>query len=366
MKDLCSCLNFIAPNSSAGAARPHRRNRIIAVGISALCALLILVGCNETKSAPTPKDPGVEGVEKTVEKGAVKLTVRVTPKKPRLSDTILLELTVRADPDVEIKKPEFGKGVHEFTIRDYDVLPEKLEEGKMVRRFRYKLEAEQGGKLLIRSQQIEYVDKREQEKNPGKRSFILSAPLELFVSTDTEGKAPDLKDLAQMAEPVALDPRPFPAWAIALAILIGAIAIAAAVYLTLRKRVEIRKAEIIRTPEEIARAELDALLSEKLAEREEFKEFYVRLTGIVRRYIERKTGIHAPEQTTEEFLRDPAMRRTFSLDKAQRLGQFLEAADMVKYAAMRPGPRELDEAVDRAKEFIVMPSAAVAPQPGNA
>ena len=218
MKDLCSCLNFIAPNSSAGAARPHRRNRIIAVGISALCALLILVGCNETKSAPTPKDPGVEGVEKTVEKGAVKLTVRVTPKKPRLSDTILLELTVRADPDVEIKKPEFGKGVHEFTIRDYDVLPEKLEEGKMVRRFRYKLEAEQGGKLLIRSQQIEYVDKREQEKNPGKRSFILSAPLELFVSTDTEGKAPDLKDLAQMAEPVALDPRPFPAWAIALGV----------------------------------------------------------------------------------------------------------------------------------------------------
>ncbi len=346
----------------------HSLNSTRTLGVTPLCIAVVLglfaPGCNEQKAAPQPKDAGVEGIEKTIEKGPVKLTVRVSPKQPRLSDTIVLELTVRAAPEIEIKKPEFGKGVHEFTIRDYDVLPEKLEEGKMVRRYRYKLEAEQAGKLLIRSQQIEYIDKTAAEKEPGKRTFVLSAPLEISVSTETGDKPPDLNDLAQMAEPVPLEAKPFPAWASAL-IAVAALGGAALVlYFGFRKREEAKKAEIVRTPEEIARAELDELLKEKLAEREEFKEFYVRLTGIVRRYIERKTGIHAPEQTTEEFLRDPETRHTFSLDRAQRLGQFLEAADMVKYAAMTPGPRELEEAVDRAREFIVLASVP-APMPAE-
>jgi len=325
-----------------------------------LSTLICFPGCNEKKPEAKPKTLDDDYIVKTVEKDGVTLTVRVSPKHPRLSDTIALELTVRAEPDVEIKRPEFGKGVTEFTIRDYDVLSEKMEEGKIVRRYRYKLEAEQAGKLLIRSQQIEYISKRTQEKEPGKRTFILSSPIELFLTTETGNKPPDLSDVGGTTEPMAIEPKPLPAWVIALiaAVVLGGAG--AALYFAKRKRVEAIAAEIVKTPEEIARAELDALLAEKLAEREEFKEFYVRLTGIVRRYIERKTGINAPEQTTEEFLHDPATRRTFSLDKAQRLGQFLEAADMVKYAAMRPGPRELAESVDRAKEFIGMPSDTAA------
>ena len=86
------------------------------------------------------------------------------------------------------------------------------------------------------------------------------------------------------------------------------------------------------------------------------------LTGLVRSYIERKTGIHAPEQTTEEFLRDPATGKFFVTERAARLGQFLEAADMVKYAAQQPGGRDIDESVERAREFIGMPTA-FAPMP---
>ena len=41
---------------------------------------------------------------------------------------------------------------------------------------------------------------------------------------------------------------------------------------------------------------------------------------------------------------------------------FLEAADMVKYAGQTPGGREVEESVDRAREFIGMPSA-MAPMP---
>src|SRR5205823_6468411 len=122
------------------------------------------------------------GLEKTVEKDTITLTARVSPRQPRLSDMITFDLIVRSDPDIEIKPPTFGKGVHEFTIRDYVKMDEKLEGGKRVRRFRYKLEAEQAGKLLIRSQQIEYVDKRTPPKETGKRTFIASPPLEVAVT----------------------------------------------------------------------------------------------------------------------------------------------------------------------------------------
>jgi len=326
--------------------------------------ILFLSGCNNTPAKTPAKDAGVEGLERTVEKGAVSLTARVTPKQPRLSDTITFDLIVRSDPEIEIMPPTFGKGVHEFTIRDFVKLEEKFEDGKRVRRFRYKLEAEQAGTLLIRSQQIEYVDKRSPQKN-GKRTFIASPPLEIEVTSELGDNKPDLNDLAQMADPVPLQTRWTDAvWRIVIiGGIVGLICVAILARMQMRKKKE--AAVVILTPEDIARKELDALLKEKLAERGEFQNFYVRLTGIVRRYIERKTGIHAPEQTTEEFLRDPATRRTFPFERAERLGHFLEAADMVKYAAVKPGERELSESVERAREFIGMQSV-LAPMPSVA
>ena len=40
------------------------------------------------------------------------------------------------------------------------------------------------------------------------------------------------------------------------------------------------------------------------ANSEEFALYYMELTAVVRRYIERTTGVRAPEQTTEEFLHE--------------------------------------------------------------
>ncbi len=117
------------------------------------------------------------------------------------------------------------------------------------------------------------------------------------------------------------------------------------------------------TPEETAHAALAALLAENLPSRGLFKEFYLRLTGIVRQYIEDTTGIRAPEQTTEEFLRDMRSRESFPLDSSVRLAEFLEAADMVKYAGQQPGQDQIDESILRAREFVDMktqPAATLA------
>ena len=122
-----------------------------------------------------------------------------------------------------------------------------------------------------------------------------------------------------------------------------------------RRPVEPRR----QTPEEIAQAALALLLAENLPARGLVKEFYLRLTGIVRQYVEDTTGIRAPEQTTEEFLRDMRSRAVFPPERSARLAEFLEAADLVKYAGQQPEEGQIDQAIARAHEFVnLKPSPA--------
>ncbi|MFY8199210.1 MAG: hypothetical protein ACOVLE_00965, partial [Pirellula staleyi] len=65
-------------------------------------------------------------------------------------------------------------------------------------------------------------------------------------------------------------------------------------------------------------------------------------------------GIHAPEQTTEEFLRDTRTNEYFAADQSLRLKEFLEAADMVKYAGQQPDNVQVELSILRAREFIAM------------
>ena len=88
--------------------------------------------------------------------------------------------------------------------------------------------------------------------------------------------------------------------------------------------------------------------------------FYVELTAVVRRYIERTTGILAPEQTTEEFLVEISRKETFRPEERGRLKHFLESADLVKFAAHEPRKEDLEESFERAKVFVGLEPMEVA------
>ncbi|MEZ5363751.1 MAG: DUF4381 family protein [Bryobacterales bacterium] len=110
--------------------------------------------------------------------------------------------------------------------------------------------------------------------------------------------------------------------------------------------------EPLRPIDEIALSELDALVAEGLAEQGRIKELYGRVSDILRRYIEARFGLRAPEQTTEEFLSE--LRRTLGFDPAHRalLRQFLEHTDMVKFAESRPIPPQIDATLAACRRFI--------------
>jgi hypothetical protein len=315
-----------------------------------LGGMTLLTGCGgmARKDGTAATAPG-DAIERKAEKGPVKLTVRVWPREPRLSDLVEMDVTAEGQPDVEIKPPAFGQAVGDFLIRDYSERP--AEPGaKNTRRFHYQLEPVHAGKHLIRSVSIEFVDRRTNSEARAEPVLIETEPLEVNVTSEFGGAAPDLANLEPMVPPQSVPRVSGMAWVIG-AVVAGLLAIVAGILVVRRRRHRTVEAPR-KSPEEIAREALDRLLAENLPARGLIKEFYLRLTGIVRQYVEDTTGIRAPEQTTEEFLRDMRSRQAFSPERGLRLAEFLEAADLIKYAGQQPQEGQIDEAISRAQEFV--------------
>lgn len=105
------------------------------------------------------------------------------------------------------------------------------------------------------------------------------------------------------------------------------------------------------SPIERAWVELDRLLKKGLPGRGRYKDFYVELTMVVRRYVQRKYGITAPHLTTEEFLKNEQLAE-LSKNRISELKAFLESADMVKFAGVEATPDMADAATDSARGYL--------------
>ena len=73
------------------------------------------------------------------------------------------------------------------------------------------------------------------------------------------------------------------------------------------------------------------------------KEFCILVSDTVRRYLEERFAFHAPERTTEEFLRELSETDLLTADQKESLGRFLENCDLVKFAKYEPRENELLE-----------------------
>jgi len=132
------------------------------------------------------------------------------------------------------------------------------------------------------------------------------------------------------------------------AAIVALASVVAGVFL-LAKYVVRRVKEHRMSPIERAWVELDRLLKKGLPGRGRYKDFYVELTMVVRRYVQRKYGIRAPHLTTDEFL---AQFRDAGRGKCDDLAKFLESADLVKFAGVEATPDMADDATDSARSYL--------------
>jgi hypothetical protein len=177
-----------------------------------------------------------------------------------------------------------------------------------------------------------------------------SNPLFLYVHTvATDSTIYDVKSPLHM--PVAfLEVFPFVLGGIIFFVGIGFL-----YWYLLRKR---RNKPIFRParPEEpahvIAFRELRELEDEKLWQRNEFKQYYSRLTEIIRRYMERRYGIPAMEMTSYEILEAWTGVGEGREDLTGKLNRLLNLADLVKFAKQKPVASENEENMEIAYDFV--------------
>ena len=95
------------------------------------------------------------------------------------------------------------------------------------------------------------------------------------------------------------------------------------------------------------------------------KQFYFRLSAVVRHYIERRFAIPAAEMTTEELL-PQVDRLTMEPDLAQTLKTFCRAADPVKFAGAPADADKMAHDLAFARDFVRRTTVRTEPFPENA
>lgn len=262
-----------------------------------------------------------------------------------IGDPIRYAIKVKYRADLTVTFPPIADDVGGLSVKDSGEKPAKRSGGYLQAERWYRLQTMTPGSYIIPPAAIAYVDP---QKTPGE---IKTSQLYVEIrSSIKEGeKAEDIRDIKM---PVSL-PENIARILAAIGLALGALGGAAAAVWYIRERR--RRREAMKPPRpayEIALEELEALRRMALVGQGKVKEYYIMLSDIVRRYIERRFAIKAKEQTTQEFLSGVAHDAALSDDAKKIIAEFLAACDMVKFAKYGAAPSEADDAFGLAREFV--------------
>ena len=167
--------------------------------------------------------------------------------------------------------------------------------------------------------------------------------------------AVDVSEFRDVKPPVdEVSPLPKPGVSFFVIMIILALAVGAFIIYRLKRHPKIHpiNSGVTRTAWDIAYERLKILQQKNLPERGKYKEFYVELSDIVRRYMEDRFEIRAPEMTTEEFLGRLQTSQRLETKLKNSLNQFLNACDLVKFAQYGPSPEEAKESFHLAEQLV--------------
>ena len=302
----------------------------------ALLAATLTAGC----SSDDASSQQTFAVEKPYTANDLAVTLRLSNTEITASDRIVLQLEATAPEGRPVVFPEFKENkLGEFQIAAARrSAPRLVNQGRVQITQTYELEPFLPGDYAIPAIEIKHAaDALSTEEIAVKVSSVLPADV----------PDPDIKEIAP-----PFDLGGTPPWVYAL-IAGGVLALAAAAYYFWRRRKKKGEAAIpVIPPHELAFEDLDKLLAEDLIAKGEIKLFYLRLSNILRRYIEGRFGLDAPESTTEEFLEDLRAGTDFSSEQKSLLRRFLQHCDLVKFAKHQPTQDEVDLAVGSCRTFI--------------
>ncbi|MBD3257702.1 hypothetical protein GF377_04660 [candidate division GN15 bacterium] len=261
--------------------------------------------------------PGIE-IETSVDKADV-----------YIGDLITYKVTIRYDTTrYTLVPPPLGANLGAFDVKDYqpDVVTE-LDGDRVQSQTTFVLSTFTTGEYTIPPLPVIF------ELPDETRKLLLAEPVPINVAS-LLANAGDSVDIKPLKEPYAYA-RDYTLYYVSGAAGLGLLIIALVIWLWLRRRKKQQEYEDLRPPWEKAFERLAYLQHEDLPGKEEYKDFYVRLTEIARWYLEHMYDVNALEMTTEQFVEgfsDIEMPDSLY----DELVGFLRHADMVKFARFTP------------------------------
>jgi len=307
--------------------------------------LLVCAGCGRSPDSGAAK--AKFEIDKDFERGPLTVHVRADKSTITIAETLLLELEAAVEPGYKVQMPRIDKVLESFDMVDWDNPGDRLDEnGNVVSTYQYRLEPLLSGTYPVPAFTFEFHDVNSPEE---KKYELTTEPFDIEVTSLLADERAELK-IEDIEGVVEIPKEPSFRWAWAL----GVIAVVAALgtWLWLRRRRVKELVRIFKPAHELAYERLRVLVKEDLVGAGRIKEFYERISDILRHYIEHRFSLRAPERTTEEFLYELASTNVLPESDKQNLAQFLQHCDLVKFAKHEPTSEQIQQAFDLVKAFI--------------
>lgn len=251
-----------------------------------------------------------------------------------IGDQIKYTVEITKSPGTKVELPKLNN------LGNFEILDYKVKESSNKISAEYTVTVFQTGVDTIPSLTIHYTDA---EGNFGKEQ---TEKLPINIVSVLDENPSDIKDIKP--------PEAMPSNFLALALILGALCAGGAyLYWRLkRKRVVPTEAVVkLRPAHEIAYERLKALASSDYLKFKKFKQYYIELSDIIRRYIEARYKILAPCETTYELTQNMKKKKII-FSHIRTIGNFLSGCDLVKFAKHVPTTDETRSNFESAKSII--------------
>ncbi len=274
-------------------------------------------------------------------------SVFLAPLDPEIGDRLHLKLEVTAREGVDVVMPAFADALGRYAIVDFRPVERRDVDGSFHSQ-RYTLEAPFSGRHRIPRLRITFTDRRDAE--PKEYELLTDeVPFQVRSVLPSDAFATELDPLRGELEIATT--------LLWLWIALGVGIVGSGAFYFYRQWSMRRAIEFVELAHERALRRLADLENAGLPDATALDRWYVELSDIVRRYIEERFQLRAPELTTEEFL--AAAESSVDLGTRQSLLKaFLERCDAVKFARYSPDSAESQEAIMSARRFLEETAAA--------
>ncbi|MBI3317145.1 MAG: hypothetical protein HYZ85_03980 [Candidatus Omnitrophica bacterium] len=251
-----------------------------------------------------------------------------------IGDPVVYTLTATHDAELEILSGFVAPAADVLKIKKVEDVHKKLSSGKKITGRRFILTSYQLGEFILEPVKIEYRNK------DGALGSAETNRLYLTVHSVAEGEEKyDIRGIKSVLD--LKNEWVWLFWILMLGILAGGGFFIYEKYFKPKALAAPSEAPPMSLEEQTIHA-LHALFDSDLLKRGKYKEYYLRLSEILRTYFEKRYQILAIESTTYEIMRS-LIEKDLDKNLSERISVVLEAADLAKFAKWKPEPTRVLE-----------------------